>query len=129
MLSFISFLLISVGCINWFSIGILQYDFVAGIFGSQSNIFSRIIYTLVGIASIVMIVMTIKNKGNFRITSKKENEEYESYMEDKKEERNARKSRLASATTEASDDYSLEGKKFSDDKTTLEREMDKRDDM
>ena len=50
-------------------------------------------------------------------------------MEDKKEERNARKSRLASATTEASDDYSLEGKKFSDDKTTLEREMDKRDDM
>ena len=93
MLSFISFLLISVGCINWFSIGILQYDFVAGIFGSQSNIFSRIIYTLVGIASIVMIVMTIKNKGNFRITSKKENEEYESYMEDKKEERNARKRR------------------------------------
>ena len=55
MLSFVSFILMCVGCLNWFSIGILQYDFVAGIFGSQSNIFSRLIYTLVGVASIIVV--------------------------------------------------------------------------
>lgn len=127
MLSFISFLLVSIGCINWFSIGILQYDFVAGIFGSQSNIFSRIIYTLVGIASIVMIVNMIKNKGNFRISLKDENSEYESYMAEKKETEKPRKRRLATST-EASEDYSINDKK-SENRTSLEKNMDKKDDM
>ena len=44
MLSFISFVLVCIGSLNWFSIGLLQYDFVAGIFGSQANIFSRLVY-------------------------------------------------------------------------------------
>ena len=60
MLSFVSFILMCIGCLNWFSIGILQYDFVAGIFGSQSNIFSRLIYTLVGIASIIVVKLNGK---------------------------------------------------------------------
>ena len=80
MLSFISFVLVCIGSLNWFSIGVLQYDFVAGIFGSQSNIFSRIIYALVGIASIVVIATMIKNKGRFRISFNKANEEYSDYM-------------------------------------------------
>lgn len=86
MLSFISFLLVCVGSINWFSIGILQYDFVAGIFGSQSNIFSRIIYTLVGVASIIVIFNLIKNKGTYKVSLKKANKEYNNYMEEKREE-------------------------------------------
>lgn len=127
MLSFISFILVSVGCLNWFSIGILQYDFVAGIFGSQSNIFSRIIYTLVGLASIVMIVNMIKNKGNFRISMKDENGEYENYMEEKKESNAPRKRRLATAT-EASEDYSLENKK-NNNKTLMDKNTDMKDDI
>ena len=127
MLSFISFILVSVGCLNWFSIGILQYDFVAGIFGSQSNIFSRIIYTLVGLASIVMIVNMIKNKGNFRISMKDENGEYENYMEEKKESNTPRKRRLATAT-EASEDYSLENKK-NNNKTLMDKNTDMKDDI
>ena len=77
MLSLISFILVSIGCINWFTIGILQFDFVAGIFGSQSNIFSRLIYTLVGIASIIMIVNFVTNKGKFVVSFKKADKEYE----------------------------------------------------
>ena len=85
MLSLISFILVSVGCLNWFSIGLLQYDFVAGIFGSQSNIFSRLIYALVGIASIIMIANLIANKGKFVISFKEKNKEYERYKEEKTE--------------------------------------------
>lgn len=103
MLAFISFLLVCIGSLNWFSIGILQYDFVAGIFGSQSNIFSRLIYTLVGIASIVVIINMIKNKGKFVVSFKKANKEYNKYMEEKKEEE---KEKLATQM-EASKDISL----------------------
>ena len=75
-----------IGSLNWFSIGILQYDFVAGLFGSQSNLFSRIIYTLVGIASIITIANFVKNKGKFVISFNKAKKEYSNYMEEKREE-------------------------------------------
>lgn len=101
MLSLISFILVVIGCLNWFSIGILQYDFVAGIFGSQSNIFSRIIYTLVGIASLIVAFNLIKNKGKFTISFKKNNKEYENYMEEKHD------SKLATVKTESSKDNHL----------------------
>jgi len=101
MLSLISFILVLVGCLNWFSIGILQYDFVAGIFGSQANIFSRIIYTLVGIASLVVAFNLVKNKGKFVISfKKKEDEEYEEYT------KNTNK-KMAMAKTESSKENSL----------------------
>lgn len=44
--------LIIIGAINWGSIGIFGFDIVGAIFGSQSAIISRIIFTLVGIAGI-----------------------------------------------------------------------------
>lgn len=99
MISLISFVLVCIGCLNWFSIGILQYDFVAGIFGSQSNIFSRIIYTLVGIASIIVAFNLIKNKGKFIISFKKKSDaEYEEYVDTK------HTGRLATSKTESSED-------------------------
>lgn len=70
MITLIAFLLVLVGGANWLTIGLLQFDFVAGLFGSQSNIFSRIVYVLVGIGTIIITVNVIKNKGkltfNFR---------------------------------------------------------------
>lgn len=90
MLAFISFILVIIGSLNWFCIGLLQYDFVAGIFGSQSNIFSRLVYTLVGVASIIVAFNLIKNKGKFIVSFKKANKEYNKYMEDKKQDESAR---------------------------------------
>jgi uncharacterized membrane protein YuzA (DUF378 family) len=101
MLAFISFILVCIGCLNWFCIGILQYDFVAGIFGSQSNIFSRLIYTLVGVASIIVIVNFVTNKGKFVVSFKRAGKEYKDYMEDKKEEK---RSKLIKAN-ESAEDY------------------------
>lgn len=107
MLALISFILVVIGSLNWFCIGILQFDFVAGIFGSQSNIFSRLIYTLVGIASIIMVVNFVTNKGRFVVSFKKADREFE----EMKEERLAKKRALA---TESSDEFSL-SKKLKDE--------------
>ena len=114
MLAFISFILVSIGCINWFSIGILQFDFVAGIFGSQSNIFSRLIYTLVGIASIIMIVNFVTNKGKFVVSFKKADKEFDEY----KEQNEAKKRKEALARAESSEDFSIE----KDMKKSMEKE-------
>lgn len=106
MLAFISFLLVCVGSINWFCIGILQFDFVAGIFGSQSNVFSRLIYTLVGVASVIVIANFIMNKGKFVVSFKKANKDYNSLKEEKEE--NTRRRSLAGA--ENAEDFSLANK-------------------
>lgn len=128
MLSLISFILVSIGALNWFSIGILQYDFVAGIFGSQSNIFSRLIYTLVGIACLVMIFNLVKNRGKFVISLKKENEEYEGYVEEKRKERLSRATEASKDySTEADSDYATPRRK--ENMTTLEKKMSDKDDM
>ena len=106
MLAFISFILVIIGSLNWFCIGILQYDFVAGLFGSQSNVFSRLIYTLVGIASIIVAVNLIKNKGKFVVSFKKANKEYNAYMEEKKEKE---KDKIL-AKAESSEDIAIDKK-------------------
>ena len=67
-----AFILTLVGCANWLGIAIFQYDFVAGLFGSQASIFSRIIYGIIGIAAILMVVAAIKGKGTIKINGKKE---------------------------------------------------------
>lgn len=119
MLSLISFILVCVGSINWFCIGILQFDFVAGIFGSQSNIFSRLIYTLVGIASIIVIANFITNKGKFVVSFKKANKEFQEYKEEKKE-KTARKKAMA---VESGEDFSIE----KDPKNNVESKADMQD--
>ena len=44
--------LLIVGGINWGLIGLLQFDLVAWLFGGQGSLFSRLVYTLVGLAGI-----------------------------------------------------------------------------
>lgn len=72
MFRIIAFILTIVGGINWLTIGMLQYDFVAGIFGTQANLFSRIIYTLVGISAVYLTCVMIANKGRLTGRAKKQ---------------------------------------------------------
>ncbi len=52
----LSFLLVIIGALVWFLIGIFDFNLVAFIFGSgMSAIVSRIIYSLVGIAGLWLI--------------------------------------------------------------------------
>lgn len=71
MLTIFSFILTILGSINWLLIGLLQYDFVAGIFGYQASIFSRIIYIIVGASSIVLVYKLIKGKGSINVFSRR----------------------------------------------------------
>ncbi len=52
--------LIILGAINWGLIGIFQFDLVANIFGSMS-VFSRVIYSIIGISGLYAISFFIKN--------------------------------------------------------------------
>ena len=67
MLTIIAFLLTLLGSVNWLLIGLLQYDFIAGIFGFQASIFSRIIYIIIGASSVFLVIKLIKNKGSLPI--------------------------------------------------------------
>ena len=51
-----------VGCLNWGLVGIFQFDLVAWLFGGQGSLFSRIIYTLVGLAGLGCISFLFRRK-------------------------------------------------------------------
>lgn len=65
MLDKIALILAIIGGINWGLIGIFQFDLVAWIFGGQSSIISRIIYTLVALGAIWCISLLF---GERRVT-------------------------------------------------------------
>ena len=71
MLTIISFLLTLIGSVNWLLIGLLQYDFIAGIFGYQASVFSRIIYIIIGASSIILVYKLIKGKGTLAVFSRR----------------------------------------------------------
>ena len=70
MFTLISSIIVAIGIANWFSIGAFQYDFVAGLFGSQANIFSRLVYVIVGIAGVFLAYSIIRNKGKLVFKNK-----------------------------------------------------------
>ncbi|MEM7008860.1 MAG: DUF378 domain-containing protein [Thermodesulfobacteriota bacterium] len=45
-------ILLVIGGLNWGLVGFFQFDLVATIFGGQSAILSRIIYSLVGLSAL-----------------------------------------------------------------------------
>ncbi len=78
MITFIAFIVTMIGSINWLSIGFLQYDFIAGLFGFQASIFSRIFYILFGVASVYLGIRVIVNKGTFKVFERKKKKKDES---------------------------------------------------
>lgn len=54
VLYYIALTLVIIGAVNWLLIGLFNFDLVATIFGTMS-VFSRIIYSLVGIAVLISI--------------------------------------------------------------------------
>ena len=75
MITFIAFILTILGCVNWLLIGLLQYDFVAGLFGFQGSLFSRLIYILIGVGAFYFVIRVIANKGNVKVYEKRKKKE------------------------------------------------------
>ncbi|AWI13288.1 DUF378 domain-containing protein [Caldifermentibacillus hisashii] len=59
----IALLLTIIGAINWGLIGLFQFDLVAAIFGGQSSLISRIVYSLVGIAGLINLGLLFMSNG------------------------------------------------------------------
>jgi uncharacterized membrane protein YuzA (DUF378 family) len=49
-----------IGALNWGSVGLFGFDCVAFLFGGQTGMLSRVIYTLVGLAGIWCITMLFR---------------------------------------------------------------------
>ncbi len=60
----IALALVIIGGLNWGSVGIFKFDIVAWIFGGQTAILSRVIFTLVGLAAIWCITLLFKKNPN-----------------------------------------------------------------
>ncbi len=58
----LSLILMIIGALNWLLIGLFRYDLVANMFGGQAAPFSRIIYSLVGLAGIYGISFLFRER-------------------------------------------------------------------
>jgi len=58
----IALILAIIGGLNWGSIGIFGFDLVAFAFGGQDSAFSRVIYTLVGLAAIWCVSLLFRER-------------------------------------------------------------------
>ncbi|XID91863.1 DUF378 domain-containing protein [Paenibacillaceae bacterium WGS1546] len=59
-LNVISLLLIILGGLNWLSVGLFEYDVVSEIFGGATEVGSKIVYIIVGIAALYAISLFSK---------------------------------------------------------------------
>lgn len=54
--------LVIIGALNWLLVGLFKYDLVAHLFGGQTAPFSRIIYSLIGIAGLYCISLLFRER-------------------------------------------------------------------
>ena len=62
MIDRIALILAIIGGINWGSVGLFKFDIVAWICGGQGSLVARIIYTIVGLASIWCVSLLFRSQ-------------------------------------------------------------------
>ena len=60
----VSLTLVIIGALNWASVGLFKFDFVAYMFGGAGAAVSRVIYTLIGIAGLWCISLLFRDRHN-----------------------------------------------------------------
>jgi uncharacterized membrane protein YuzA (DUF378 family) len=61
---YVALLLVVVGAVNWGLVGLFQFDLVATLFGGSDAIAARIVYSLVGLAGIVLAATSLSFASN-----------------------------------------------------------------
>lgn len=61
----IALILTIVGALNWGSIGLFKFDIVAWLFGGQTALLSRIVYTVVALAGVWCISLLFRAREKF----------------------------------------------------------------
>ncbi|MBP3301410.1 MAG: DUF378 domain-containing protein [Clostridia bacterium] len=56
----LAILLVTVGALNWGSVGLFGFDFVSWLFGGSDALLTRIVFTLVGIAGVWAISLLFR---------------------------------------------------------------------
>lgn len=59
-LNVISLILVILGGLNWLSVGLFEYDVVSELFGGATEVGSKIVYIVVGIAALYTIALLPK---------------------------------------------------------------------
>ena len=70
--SWLAFILVIVGAINWGLVGFLGFDLVAALFG-ETSMLSRIVYGLVGIAGVYLLFDRLTVRSDVHHTSSTHN--------------------------------------------------------
>ena len=60
MIDKIALLLVIIGALNWGGVGLFGFDTVAFLFGGQLSVFSRVVYTLVGLAGLWCVTLLFR---------------------------------------------------------------------
>lgn len=58
----VALILVVVGAVNWGLVGIAQFDLVAALFGGSSAVLSRIVYSLVGLAGVMLLATSFSTQ-------------------------------------------------------------------
>jgi uncharacterized membrane protein YuzA (DUF378 family) len=53
----VAFVLVVIGAVNWGLVGLAQFDLVAALFGGSASTISRVVYSLVGIAGLLLVAL------------------------------------------------------------------------
>lgn len=53
-------ILVIIGALNWLLVGLFKFDLVAAIFGGQTALLARIVYSFFGIAGLWTIGLLVK---------------------------------------------------------------------
>ncbi len=56
----LALILVVVGAVNWGLVGLAQFDLVAALFGGQSAVISRVVYSLVGVAGVALLALQLR---------------------------------------------------------------------
>ena len=62
MIKKICLALLIIGGLNWGLVGLFQFDLVGWLLGGAASIFSRVIFTVVGLAAVVAIPMLFERE-------------------------------------------------------------------
>ncbi|MBB6670321.1 DUF378 domain-containing protein [Cohnella nanjingensis] len=60
VLNVISLILVILGGLNWLSVGLFEYDVVSEIFGGSTEVGSKIVYIVVGVAALYALSLFSK---------------------------------------------------------------------
>ena len=58
----LSLILVIIGALNWLLVGLFRFDFIASVFGGQTALVSRVVYTLIGLAGIYCISLLFRER-------------------------------------------------------------------